>query len=637
MASTNSTDRAGDIIRADAWTKGGMQNFLKNPIILFNHNYDTPIGKATALKATDQGLEMEAVISKASSVYGLVKDGVLGAFSVGFRIKDADYIEETGGLDIKDAELFEVSVVSVPCNQDATFSLAKSFNSEDEYKDFINTFKTNSVNLADQSLADAEVKASTEASDTPEVGENPRQEIQMDQKELEAFAKKVADDTARKIALEQAQKEAEAKLAAEKAQAEEAAKKAQEEVLDAKIKTNLQSGTEKLLADVEAKLQEKDSKLSEVMEQFQSQLKEKEEEIHKINASKRVFSDRSGGDISTWGRQFMEAHLLGIATGKGMNTDFAREIFEKAGVDYTTSAGDIDQEIANQIEKEVTVNTVVADLFKTINVNGFATVLPIQPDVGLATWQALPQYDDSTPEGILESQTGKADDAAGLYRPKQVIMNAYRLVSTSFLDDDTDEKVLISIMPMLVDGVARAHARAVEGAIINGTGGNITGLDGHGFNAGPANGFTAATGALTAANLMTMRKGMGKYGLRPQDVVYIVPVQQYYNLVDDAEWKDMNLVGTAATKLKGAVGQVYGSEVIVSDEFVTAATGTPAALAVNVNNYVIPRLRNIRVERDREVGKQRNLIVASQALGFTQLVDGFTNNEPCIKWDYTAS
>ena len=35
---------------------------------------------------------------------------------------------------IKDAELFEVSVVSVPCNQAATFSLAKSFDSEDEYE-----------------------------------------------------------------------------------------------------------------------------------------------------------------------------------------------------------------------------------------------------------------------------------------------------------------------------------------------------------------------------------------------------------------------------------------------------------------------------------------------------------------------
>jgi HK97 family phage prohead protease len=59
----------------------------------------------------------------------LVKEGILGAFSVGFRVKDADYLSETDGLKIKDAELFEVSVVSVPCNQAATFSLAKSFDS----------------------------------------------------------------------------------------------------------------------------------------------------------------------------------------------------------------------------------------------------------------------------------------------------------------------------------------------------------------------------------------------------------------------------------------------------------------------------------------------------------------------------
>ena len=32
---------------------------------------------------------------------------------------------ETDGYKIKDAELFEVSVVSVPCNQGATFGLSK--------------------------------------------------------------------------------------------------------------------------------------------------------------------------------------------------------------------------------------------------------------------------------------------------------------------------------------------------------------------------------------------------------------------------------------------------------------------------------------------------------------------------------
>ena len=48
-ASTNALDRAGDIINADAWTKGGLDNFKNNPIILFNHNYDKPIGRAKDL------------------------------------------------------------------------------------------------------------------------------------------------------------------------------------------------------------------------------------------------------------------------------------------------------------------------------------------------------------------------------------------------------------------------------------------------------------------------------------------------------------------------------------------------------------------------------------------------------------
>ena len=205
MASTTHFDRAGDSISADAWTKGGLNNFEKNPIILFNHDYNRPIGRATKVKATDGGLELTAKISKAAKdVAELVKDGVLGAFSVGFRVKDADYIEETDGLKIKDAELFEVSVVSVPCNQAATFSLAKSFDSMDEYEDFKKTF-TNS----DGAQVQKEIQMSEETNQPVD---------------LEAFAKKVAEETAAKIAMKQAeqkaadeavQKEAEEKAAAD--------------------------------------------------------------------------------------------------------------------------------------------------------------------------------------------------------------------------------------------------------------------------------------------------------------------------------------------------------------------------------------------------------------------------------------
>ena len=626
MASTTDFDRAGDSISAEAWTKGGLSNFEKNPIILFNHDYDKPIGRATGLKAGPNGLELEAKISKAApaSVCQLVKDGVLGAFSVGFRVKDADYIKETDGLMIKDAELFEVSVVSVPCNQSATFSLAKSFDSDAEYEEFKKTF-TKRVDLAGQSLAKDEDITSGIASDTPVSTEKSVDlEIKMENQniDLEALAKKVADDTAAKIAMKQAEQKAAEKAEAEAKQAEAQALEAQE----IRVKTGIQTGVEQLMADVEAKLAEKDAKIDEVVAKFSKDLEEKQTEIEAMRNSKRTFGDRAQGDLSKWGKEFMHASLLGTFTGKGMNTDFARDVMEKAGIDYTTNAGDIDQEVSRQIEKEVTLNLRTAGLFREIQVNGAATVLPIQPDVEPAVFQT-----GAASAGNLENR-GASDNT---FKPSQVILNAYRLISQTFMDNNVDEQVLVNLMPMLVESVARAHARAVDNAIINGSG-SITGLDGY----ATANSDTlsiSGSEALTAAKLLAARKDMGKYGIAPGDLAYIVSQARYYELIEDAGFADITDVGSdVATKLTGSIGAVYGTPVIVSDSFPTEADGVPVAFAVNLRNYVIPRLRGVQVETDYEVGNQRNVIVASQALGFEELVADSAGNLSAVKIDLAA-
>ena len=623
MASTVDFDRAGDSISAEAWQKGGLKNFEKNPIILFNHDYDKPIGRATGLKSGPNGLELECRISKAApnNVAQLVKDGVLGAFSVGFRVKDADYIKETDGLMIKDAELFEVSVVSVPCNQEATFSLAKSFDSVDEYEDFKKTF-TNRVDLAGQSLAKDEVNTSNVARDnTPKSVEQPstNQEIKMDNQniDLEAFAKKVAEDTAAKIAMKQAEQKA-----AEKAEAEKEAS-----VLEAqniRVKTGIQSGVEALMADMEAKITAKDADLAKILAEHKADLEEKSTEIEAMRNSKRTFSDRSSsGDVTKWGKEFMHASLLGIMTGKGMDTDFARGVMEKAGIDYLSDAADIDQEVARQIEKEVTLNLRTAGLFREIQVNGAATVMPIQPDVEAATFQT-----GAAAAGNLENR-GATDST---FKPSQVILNAYRLISQTFMDNNVDEQVLVNLMPMLVDSVARAHARAVDNAIINGSG-SITGLDGY----ATANATTLATSAaLTADALMAARKDMGKYGVSPSDVAYIVSQSRYFELIEDAAFQDITDVGSnIATKITGQIGAVFGSPVIVTDSFPAESSGIPLAFAVNTRNYVIPRLRGVTVETDYEVGNQRNVVVASQALGFEELVSDTAGNRSAVKIDVT--
>ena len=129
---------------------------------------------------------------------------------------------------------------------------------------------------------------------------------------------------------------------------------------------------------------------------------------------------------------------------------------------------------------------------------------------------------------------------------------------------------------------------------------------------------------LTAAQLLGARKNMGKYGINPSDVVYVVSQRGYYELLEDAEFQDANLVGNQATKLTGEIGTVFGSRVLMCDEFATPAISKMHALAVNPRNFVLPRLRGVTIESDYEVANQRRVLVASQRLGFTDLIDAST-------------
>jgi len=637
MASTNDFDRAGDTIEADAWTKGGLNNFEKNPIILFNHDYNKPIGRATGLKVTPDGLELKAKISKSAPdhVAQLVKEGILGAFSVGFRVKDADYLEETDGLKIKDAELFEVSVVSVPCNQAATFSLAKSFDSIEEYNEFKKTF-TNRVDLAGQSLAKDE--KSSLASETPDEAVKPAtkeikmsEEVQTPEVDLEAFAKKVAEETAAKIAMKQAeQKAAEEKAvqeAEEKAAQEAAEKAAQEEEVQSAIKVGVESGADRLMADIEEKLAAKDADMAEIVAQHKKDLEEKSAELDAMRESKRVFSDRGrAGDLTPFAKDLMGAHILGVITGKGWDTDFAKDTLQKAGVTYTatTSAG-IDVTVSQTIEQEIMNELKIARLFREIPVTGGATVLPIQPDSDPAEWTS------TGADVSLQNKGGSGNNFAS----SQVILNAYRLISITAIDNNTDEQVLVNLMPMLTDAIARSHARAVESMILNGNG-TIAGLAGEANSAAfdydlSGNGSSPHTNKLTSANLLDLRQSMGKYGMNPSDVVYIVSQQGYFDLLDDAAFQTLDEVGSdLALRITGTLGAVYGSAVVPSEEMAMTA-GNEAAFAVNTRNYVIPRLRGVTVEQDYEVRAQRRVLVASQSLGFEELVAASGGDKPSIK------
>jgi HK97 family phage prohead protease len=131
-ANVSQKDRSGEVILKDAWN---LKNYSNNPIVLFNHDKSKIIGRATICEVREKGLYVELEIAKRiegmditdsqKEAEILVKQGYLKTFSVGFIPHEAEYDKKTEAYHITEAELLEVSLVSIPCQQDSVVEYIK--------------------------------------------------------------------------------------------------------------------------------------------------------------------------------------------------------------------------------------------------------------------------------------------------------------------------------------------------------------------------------------------------------------------------------------------------------------------------------------------------------------------------------
>ena len=639
LASTNALDRTGDIIDHNAWKEGGLDNYGENPIILFNHDYNRPIGRAKYCDVTQNGLELEAKISKsAGDIVDLIKDGVLGAFSVGFKVKDAEYNKETDGFFIKSAELLEVSVVSIPANQTATFSISKSFDNDEEYQEFKQQFnKAHSVESVITDKTEQPGAANADNMEKDMSNDNSSPDF-----DLKAFAEEVAKKTATTIAMQQAEQKAKDDAELQKSAELEAEAKAVQDAKEDEQKTIIEaglSGAEKLVNDVEARLLEKNEDLHNVVAELQKDLAEKSEEIMSMRESKRVFSGRGNSDWKTTHEsELMDAKVLSVITGqKGIeSTSYGQSVIEKVNNDsgVAVSSADFEQVVSTGVERDIQNELVLAPLFREVPMTSASMIMPILPDAGYAEFvSAAGTGDGAAPHGNLSERGDSyatSGDRGGIDLTEKTI-TVKKLISKSFIGNETEEDAIMPILPLIRESMVRAHARGMENAILlgnNAQGTYTSGIfDGLVHKATDASNVivgtdAAATEKLEASDLLLMRKSMGKYGVNPNEVVYIVSQESYYNLLEDAEFQDVNLVGDMSTKLSGEIGQVFGSRVIICDEFPARATNKTHAVALYARNFIMPRLRGVTIESDYDVENQRRVLVASQRLGFDDIIGG---------------
>jgi len=600
-ASTDDKDRQNDVILASAW-KGGVKDYKNNPIILAFHDHTQPIGKASEIGIDEKGLKITAKISKAAgNVVDLIKDGILSTFSVGFRIRDggATYDKETGIFVIKKADLYEVSVVSIPANAKASFSVMKSFDTEEESLEFKNTFCDGEYQIIEETLMKKDKDG------------NPIVEGQ--------------DDTRIDLKAMKDQIKAELEAEARAKEAAEAAEKAENDRIEALATT----AAERLLEDVKAKFDEENSDTAELLKELRDELNTKKEELDEIreHKSKMTYSDKRTGTAEISREEKANAVLLAKIKGtKVDSTDFFADLREKSGMEHWESTADAEweEEYTTQVRNEMEPQLVVEPLFTTFPMNTKIVHFPINPAAGTAEW--IP---DSAFRSTDNSSTGTAEE----HQLTQQSIEAYKIAAKEYVGYEETEDTLVNILPIIRASIARRMANSTDTAILRGTGilstpyDPLLGLDGRGQTALTiTNGSNGWDGELTENTFADLRRDLGIYGLDSSTLVLLVSHKLYYTMMKFDNFKTVDVAGiNRATLLTGEVGSLFGLRVVVSQSFdntnVDADTvGTTIATLVRPSNFIVGNLRGLMTETDTNIEDQRRIIVSSRRLGFQEII-----------------
>lgn len=124
VASDESEDRMGDVVRAGGWD---LDQYKRNPVFLWAHDYSrTPVGRSVWIGVESARLLSTVVFAPtdfAREVEALYRGQFLRAVSVGFRAKAFSFRKagdgKVEGVEFTQQELLEVSAVAVPANPHA--------------------------------------------------------------------------------------------------------------------------------------------------------------------------------------------------------------------------------------------------------------------------------------------------------------------------------------------------------------------------------------------------------------------------------------------------------------------------------------------------------------------------------------
>jgi HK97 family phage major capsid protein len=227
----------------------------------------------------------------------------------------------------------------------------------------------------------------------------------------------------------------------------------------------------------------------------------------------------------------------------------------------------------------------------------------------------------------------------------KVTLTAAKLIGKTNFSYEVDEDAIIAVLPMVTENLASAAADALEGAMVNGdtTGthqdSDIQAVSNHHAKlfkgirkyclAGSLD-VNLTSGGISAANVLSLKKDMLRWGTRPRDLLLIAGVNGYNDFIGLTETLTAEKVGTNAARiLTGEAPSLYGVRIVVSSqvrEDLNASGVYDGSTTTKGSFYLIHRpswimgvRRGFTVEVDRDIQQQVNIVVASFRRDFKPL------------------
>ncbi len=308
--------------------------------------------------------------------------------------------------------------------------------------------------------------------------------------------------------------------------------------------------------------------------------------------------------------------------------------------------------MSSQLIDDLRLELKVAALFPSITLPARSGSFdnPFQGSRRTAYLQSESTSDSSSKIPADTFDTGKVTFTA--------IKHALRMI----FSDEMDEDSAVAIMPLVRMELIQAIVDAAENAILNGDNSGThmdsdvtSGTDvrkswlGLRYHSGNSAGNAAVDiSTLSIANLRSIRKKMGRFGVNPKKLAWITGISGYIQMLGIEQVETMDKFGIGFTVKAGQLGQLDGAPIIIS-EFMrqdlntsgvhdgTTETDTEILLTYTPGFWSGEKPSGLVVETDRNIETGQDIAVASRRIAFERVQTPAGSGEQTVGVGYSLT